>query len=224
MIGILLPEVVIYNTLKSIVKLIRDDLIMNDDVDTILYSILGIDESGREIKMNNYNFFKQAKKIFEREDNLSINFGYNQKVAIQNSLHILLPGEEGKTTIGSDEGYVEEEVFKNSEKIGTVNYLTQTYNCVYQIMITSNNSSEVNLIYNVLKSILLMLFPQLEVMGIRNLSLSGKDVFVQDDLTPIPIFHKVINLSFFYEHNVPELTINKIAKNFIFNMNAKTEE
>lgn len=50
--GILLPEIVIYNTLQSIVKLLRDDLKehADDDKETILYKILGVDEEGKPIK------------------------------------------------------------------------------------------------------------------------------------------------------------------------------
>ena len=177
--GILLPEIVIFNTLESIVKLLRNDLAENpsDDSKTILYKILGVDEDGKVIKMNLYEYFKQAKKMFQKTENLSVNFGFNQKVAQSISMHILLPSEQGKSTIGADEGYIEDDVLENGEKVATQQYFTQMYECTYQIMITSNNSSEVNVVYNVVKSMLLMLTPHLELMGIRIPSLSGNDIF-----------------------------------------------
>lgn len=218
--GILLPEVVLYNTLKAIVRLLREDLKENatEDEKTILYKILGIDEEGEPIKMNLYNYFVQAKKMILTPQNLSVNFGYNQEVAKIISLHILLPSEQGEATIGEDEGYIEEEIIEGDEKVVTQPYFTQTYNCTYQIMITSNNSSEVNVVYNILKSMLLMLVPNLELMGIRIPTLSGNDIMMQDDLTPIPIFHKVLNLTFKYEHNVPQLLRMEVAKKFHFQM------
>ena len=108
-IGVLLPEFVIHNTLVSIVELLRRDLAehADDDTQTILYKILGIDEQGKALQLNLYNVFKQAKKIIQTKQNLSVNFGYNQEVANIISLHILLPSETGKMTIGADEGYVE---------------------------------------------------------------------------------------------------------------------
>lgn len=220
--GILLPEVVIFNTLESIVKLLRDDLIQNPDTDsnTILYKILGLDEEGKTIKINLYEYFKQAKRMFLKPDNLSVNFGYNQKVANMISMHILLPAEQGRSTIGEDEGYIEEDIIEGGIKTSTQPYFTQIYDCTYQIMITSNNSMEVNVIYNVLKSMLLMLTPNLELMGLRIPVLSGNDIVMQDDLIPNPIFHKVINLSFTYEHNVPQLLRNEVAKRFYVIMNA----
>lgn len=219
--GILLPEIVIYNTLESIVRLLREDLKEHvaNDKETILYKILGVDEEGKPIKMNLYNYFAQAKKMILTPHNLSVNFGYNQEVAKIISMHILLPSEQGEATIGEDEGYLEDDIMDGDDKkVATQQYFTQMYNCTYQIMITSNNSSEVNVVYNILKSMLLMLVPHLELMGIRIPSLSGNDIMMQDDLTPVPLFHKVINLTFKYEHNVPQLVRNDIAKKFYFIM------
>ena len=63
-----------------------------------------------------------------------------------------------------------------------------------------------------------MLVPHLELMGLRTPTFSGNDIVMQDDLTPVPIFHKVINISFKYEHNVPQLLSDKVAKNFYYQM------
>ena len=219
--GILLPELVIHRTLVTIVKMLRDDLEENkgDETQSLLYKILGLDEQGQALKLNLYDVFKQAKKIVQTKQNLSVNFGYNQEVANIISMHILLPSEQGSMTIGADEGYLEDDVFDDDgNKIGVQQYYTQTYESTYQIMITSNNSAEVNVVYNILKSMLLMLVPHLELMGLRLPTLSGNDIVMQDDLVPVPIFHKVLNLSFKYEHNVPKLTQERIAKQFYVTM------
>ena len=219
--GILLPEFVIQRTLVTIVKMLRDDLEENkgDETQSLLYKILGLDEHGQALKLNLYDVFKQAKKIVQTKQNLSVNFGYNQEVANIISMHILLPSEQGSMTIGADEGYLEDDVFDDDgNKIGVQQYYTQTYESTYQIMITSNNSAEVNVVYNILKSMLLMLVPHLELMGLRLPTLSGNDIVMQDDLVPVPIFHKVLNLSFKYEHNVPKLTQERIAKQFYVTM------
>ena len=216
--GILLPEFVIHKTLVAIVKMLRSDLAEHaaDDTQSLLYKILGTDEQGQPLQLNLYNVFKQAKKIIQTENNLSVNFGYNQEVAQIISLHILLPSEQGKMAIGADEGYLSDDIVEDGEKTRVQNYYTQMYDATYQIMITSNNSAEVNVVYNILKSMLLMLVPQLEVMGLRLPTLSGNDVVMQDDLVPVPLFHKVINLSFTYEHNVPQMVQQLVAKNFYY--------
>lgn len=217
--GILLPEFVIHKTLVSIVELLRADLAQNaaDDTKSLLYKILGLDEQGNALQLNLYNVFKQAKKIIQTKNNLSVNFGYNQEVAQMISLHILLPSEQGKMAIGADEGYLVDNITDaQGKRTHVLNYYTQMYDTTYQIMITSNNSAEVNVVYNILKSMLLMLVPQLELMGLRLPTLSGNDVVMQDDLVPVPIFHKVINLSFTYEHNVPQMVQQLVAKNFYY--------
>lgn len=218
--GILFPEIVIYNTLNSIVKLLRDDFKKkHKDEDTLLYKILGVDEEGKEIKMNLYSYFKQAKKMILMPQNLSVNFGYNQEVAKLISMHILLPSETAEAAIGEDEGYMSEDVKdEDGNKIGEQQMFTQMYDSTYQIMITSTNSSEVNVVYNILKSMLLMLVPHLELMGLRVPKLSGNDIVMTEEYTPVPIFHKVLNLSFKYEHTVPQLIQQEVAKNFYFQM------
>lgn len=219
--GILLPELVIHRTLVTIVKMLRDDMEENksNETQSLLYKILGVDEQGQALKLNLYDVFKQAKKIVQTEQNLSVNFGYNQEVANIISMHILLPSEQGSMTIGADEGYLEDDILDDNEnKIGVQQYYTQTYESTYQIMITSNNSAEVDVVYNILKSMLLMLVPHLELMGLRLPTLSGNDIVMQDDLVPVPVFHKVLNLSFKYEHNVPKLTQERIVKQFYVTM------
>ena len=216
--GILLPEFVIHKMLVAIVEMLRADLAEHaaDDTQSLLYKILGTHEQGQPLQLNLYNVFKQAKKIIQTKNNLSVNFGYNQEVAQIISLHILLPSEQGKMAIGADEGYLSDDIVEDGEKTRVQNYYTQMYDATYQIMITSNNSAEVNVVYNILKSMLLMLVPQLELMGLRLPTLSGNDVVMQDDLVPVPLFHKVINLSFTYEHNVPQMVQQLVAKNFYY--------
>lgn len=218
--AILLPEVVIYKTLKSIVKLLRDDLLKNRDDGTILYRLLGVDQDDKPLVMNLYNFFEQAKKIILTTENLNVNFGYNQETAKQISLHIILPSEHGKSSVGEDEGYLDIEEFNSSgERESVREQFTNTFECTYQIMITGYNQTEVNLIYHILKSMLLTLNEHLELMGLRLPSISGNDIVMQDDLVPVPIFHKVINLSFMYELTVPKILKNDISKAFWNNVN-----
>ena len=210
MTGCLMPDLVIFHTLETIKKILIKDL--NEslvDEDTYLYKLLGVDESGEVLKLNMYNVFKQAKKMLLTPNNMSVNFGYNQEVAQIISLHIILPSEQGKTAIGADEGYLHD--------VGETEVrdcLTQTFDTTYQIMITSNNSAEVNVTYHLLKSMLLLLIDHIELMGLRNPSFSGNDIVMQDDLTPVPIFHKVLNISFMYEHNVPKRLANDFMRSF----------
>lgn len=212
--SIIMPEVIIYNALESIISCVRKDLSEREnDASTMLYRLLGENIDGKPMKMNRWNFFKQAKSIFKDEQNLSVNFGYNFEVAKIISLHIILPSEEAaESAIGQDEGY-RDEIDDN----GNLNrFFTQNFRSNYQIMITSNNSSEVLTVYHILKSMLLMIFPHLELMGLRLNKISGNDVLFRDEMMPNGIFHKVLNLSFNYELKVPQSVANEVIKNIVF--------
>lgn len=212
--GTLFPDIILCRTLESIVKLLREDLIANSksDEETILYKIIGVDEEEKPLKWNFVNFYKQAKKIILDENNLSVNFGYNLETSTPICMHIILPSEQGKMCIGADEGYLSERDKNGNYQL----YYTEMYETTYQIMITSTNSTEVTIVYHIIKSMLLMLVDQIDLMGLRNPTLSGNDIVMQDDLTPVPIFHRVLNVSFTYEHNVPKLIKDNIAKSFIY--------
>ena len=204
MIGMLMPEVVLYNLLNNIVKLLREDLAENIAAETeensILYRIFGVDEWGEALKLNFYNVYKQAKKILTVKDNLKVHYGYSLDTTTSVDICILLPSENGRVGIGADEGYLE-----TVENNGFQNYNTQVFESTYQLMVTSNNSNEVLVVYTLLKSVMLMLIDQLELFGFRNPRFSGQDVVMQEDLTPVPLFHKVLNIEFMYEHNVPQM-------------------
>lgn len=221
MIGMLLPELVIYNSLVSIIKMLRKDIEDNaaNEQNTILYRLFSKDEEGDTLQLNLMNIYTQAKKIVTNKGNLSVNYGYNQKVAQNISLHIILPQESATMAIGADEGYLSEYTTDSSGKVTEERmFFTQMYKSTYQIMITSNNSAEVMIVYNILKCMLLMLVPQLELMGLRTPTFSGNDIVMQDDLSPVPIFHKVINVTFQYEHNVPQTLVNAAAGKFYVTM------
>lgn len=212
--GTILPDIILCRTLESIVKLLRNDLMENreNEHESILYKILGVDEEQKPLKWNFVNFFKQAKKIVLDENNLSVNFGYNFETSSPICMHIILPSEQGKMCIGADEGYVGERDEEGNLQL----YHTEMYETTYQIMITSTNSTEVTLVYNIMKSMLLMLVDHLDLLGLRCPTFSGNDIVMQDDLTPVPIFHRVLNISFTYEHNVPKITKDKIGRTFTY--------
>lgn len=215
--GIILPEVIIYNAIESVIAYIRKDLSEHNGKDeekkTILYRLMGENIDGKPLKFNHWDFFKQTKKIFSDKGNLSVNFGFNFEVAKFLSLHIILPSEEAaESAIGQDEGYSTE--IEDDGK--AQEYFSQNFHSNYQIMITSTNESEVLAVYHVLKSLLLMIIPHLEVMGLRLNKISGNDVVFRDEYMPNGTFQKVINLNFNYELKVPQLLKKEIVKGILF--------
>lgn len=214
-VGILMPEIIIYNTLQSIINFIRKDLSKNKDNDkeTWLYKLLGVNEEGRPIKLNLYNYYTQAKKMFQREQNFSVNFGYNWEVAKFISLHIILPSESPiSPTIGEDEGYMTD--FDPEEGVYQEKF-TQMFSSNYQIMISSENSNEVNVAYHILKAMMIALVPHLSILGLMNPKFSGNDIVFSDETHPAGIFHRVLNVSFEYEVTVPQLLVREMLKSVV---------
>ena len=138
MIGMCMPELILMRVLTSIITLLRNDLEQTqDEKETLLYKIMGVDENGNGLQLNLYNVFAQAKKMILNKGNLSINYGYNQKVAQNLSLHIILPSENATMAIGADEGYLEEAIENGEGNLQAgQQYFTQMYKSTYQIMIT----------------------------------------------------------------------------------------
>ena len=219
--SVIIPENILYNALESVIKYVRRDLeeYGKDEKKSMLYRLLGENIDGKPLSMNRWNFFKQAKKIFLDKNNLSVNFGYNFEVAKIISLHIILPSEQAaESAIGQDEGYGEDD-----EEDLTESYFTQNFTSNYQVMLTSNNNSEVMTVYHILKSLLLMIVPHLEIMGLRLNKFSGNDIMFRDEMMPNGIFHKVLNISFNYELKVPQLWKREIIKGIVIDGNLLDE-
>lgn len=217
-VGMLLPEYVIGKTLRTIINLLKSDVAESTKEDSIIYRLFQYGEDGEIMQWNFSKMYEQVKKMLTTEGNFEINFGYNPKVAGNVALHILLPSENASIAIGADEGYLEEDTYEDGQLERVQNFYTQTFESTYQIMITGVNSTEVLYTYHLLKSMLMMLVDQLELAGLRNPKFSGNDIVMQDDLVQVPIFHKVLNISLMYEHNVPKLLYQQIAKKFHYEL------
>ena len=73
-----------------------------------------------------------------------------------------------------------------------------------------------NVVYHVVKAMLIALVPHLSLMGLMNPTFSGNDIVLQDDLLPSGIFHRVININFTYELTVPQLVVREAIKGIVF--------
>lgn len=198
----LIPEVLIYNNIQNFLSF----LIMQKNVvenERFLFYLLKKNQSVEQ-KIENYDFYKQASEIFYRNQNdprrLEVFLGYNLKRQGIPTIHITLSGEQNyQDGIGMDEGYDDETVDGLYQKS-----YTRTFNCHYNVIITSDNSTEAVIIYHVLKAMMILMYETFELNGIRNLKVSGQDINVNNELVPMNIFHKSLTMNFFYECFVPE--------------------
>jgi hypothetical protein len=200
----LLPEVLLYNTLNAFLGLAAKD--WTDKVDkttTLLYDLFKIDDYGQTIGINNYDYYTQAVALLVRNvesvRKTEIYIGYNPQKIAQPSVHILMPSDsKGRMDSVSDDQQTDFDEF-TSEVIITK---TKSSSSTYHLMMTSDNSSEVMIMYYFFKAMCLLFSEHLELNGLRAVQFSGADINVQNDLVPINIYHRNLALSSDYEFTV----------------------
>lgn len=215
--GILVPDVLIYNIITSIFKIIREDYI-NESIDErrMLYSLFKKGENNEDIKFEQFDYYKQAKEIFI-DKTPKVFLGYNMEVSGTGCVHILLPNENANPlAIGGDVGYQDFIRYTDHEDEEGVykEIFTQDWNTTFNLLITSENTFEAILIYNLLKASFLSLTPNLELAGFRLLKPSGSDLNIQSNMVPTHIFHRSLMINFSYEFNVPNMFYKQLVKRF----------
>ena len=208
--GIVMPELILYRIVKSIFSLVKTDFTERGEMDSMLFHYFGKDSfEGEEMEWETFNYFEQSKELFLRKE-IQVNLGYNLSVSEIPNIHIMLPSESGKPLgIGADENYVGyNDGFENQP----VAVFSEMFSATYNLIITSPNSLEVILIYNLLRAAMISTNYHLELAGLRLPRISGQDIQMQSDLTPTHIFHRGLGISFDYEIIVPDVLRKRIVK------------
>lgn len=209
---IMIPEIVIANLVETVLKVIECDF--NDHVeekDTLLYYILG------DNQYKKFNFFEQAKDIFLRDNDhprkIEVRMLFDAQRASLPTIHITMPQESNDADgIGVDEGY--EDNVLNTNKTTFHKTYTRAFGVQYNIIITSDNSSEVLLIYHLLKAMLISIIDHVELSGIRNPKLSGQDLQMNSDIVPVNVFVRGVGINFMYEESIPSIQEEQIVNAF----------
>ncbi len=219
----LIPENIIYHNIRSLLKLLETDYDNNTDkTKTILYDLFNKDDNGLEMKFNRFVYLDQAVQIFvkamksDQSRGLQVTMGYNTQRKGLPTIHILLPNENKyEIGLGMGEGYQDAEVDLEAGTRRTK--FTNVQKSTYNLMITSDNSSELVLIYHTLKNTMFATFAAFELRGLRDIEFGGQDITFENDLMPAEVFHRNLTMTFFYESTVSSLTIEKIIKTMVFN-------
>lgn len=216
----LVPEIILYNTLNDFINLVKTD--WNDNTDktkTLLYSLFFSDDNCAPLQFETYNWYTQAQAIFlATEDDvneLQVSIGYNMERLAMPTIHILMP---------SDSKGVIDSIGKDEHR--TYNELTQTltikkeqsFRSVYHLLITSDNNSEVIMIYYFIRAIFLLFHENFDLLGLADMQFTGQDINMMQELTPPHIFQRNISIQIDYvsevKLNVPKAIVEKI--NVIF--------
>lgn len=216
MIGINMPELVLYRFFKMVSELIIDDF--NNETDetrTMLYYLFGTDLLDEDIKLETFNYFEQAKRIIIK-DKINIGIGYNAELAEIGCLHIMLPSENSDASpIGGNENYQEYlEITEDNELIDKTPVFTRTFDCNYNVLISSKNSLQAVVMYHFFKACIISLQEHLEFYGLQNMKLGGSDISMDSNFIPTSVYHRSLTLNFSYEVSIPRIFKEKLAKDF----------
>ena len=219
---ITIPEIILLNTIKTALTYIRTDYNNNlaDETKSILYRLLNTQEIQR------YKLYDQSKAVFITDVDeprfLDVNLFFNSTRAHIPTIHITLPSETTvNNTLGIGEGY-RDDIFDST--LGTYrNVYNRRFRASYNLVITSDNTNEVVLIYNTMRSILISLINHLNLSGLEKIDLGGRDIQINTTLVPTNIFMRSISLDFEYNVGAVDLFDHKIFNSILFNGTAKLE-
>ena len=208
---IFIPEVILFNLIKGLLTYIEEDFNQNGEEKSILYKLL----YGN--KITNFDFYEEGKKLFLRSKDdsrkIDVRLFFSAERASMPTIHLTLPSEEKGSMdgIGFDQGYSPDEI--DQIKGNVIPFYTRSFSTTYNLVITSNNTWEVILMYSVLKSLLIGAVDSIELDGLRNPRLGGGDLQLNSDLIPPEVFIRTITLSVEQEQSVPRIFNDKLIKN-----------
>jgi len=218
---LIIPEVVFFNHLKTILKMIRDDYNDNlsDTTKTILYKTFY--QSGA---LEKFSFYEQLVKILiTKKDNprtFDFSLGFNMEKSTIPHLHITLPNENSSGNgIGLDEGQYDE-IFDDEAQAYHKIY-TRRFDSQYNFTITSDNMNEVIVLYHFMRTIFIQMIDSMNQFGIEKIQISGRDIQLNSSLAP-NVFTRNIALSFSYEVSVQDLPAIDFITKLIFEMDPPT--
>jgi hypothetical protein len=212
---ITIPEYILLDIVKKSLQFLRADYAANSDPEKSYLRLL-LKNSGLE----RYDSVTQVEAIFLKEIDdpryLDVSMMWNMNVEKVPAIYVALPSETtqpGGNGLGVDEGY-QDYIFEDTEfdnngdtvTPGSFRSLyTRRFESTYGIIVTSDNSNEVVIIYHVLKNMMISLMPTISLMGLQNVVLGGNDVNIKSDLIPKNMFMRSLTLRAQYETSAPDI-------------------
>lgn len=211
--ALIIPEIILLESYKKALSYIRNDY--KNNLEDPTQSYLGL-LLGNSSAIQRYNLLEQAKALFiTTEDdprNLDVNLFFNAKRASIPTIHITNPAESPiHDSLSIGEG-IQDTLFDNDNK-EYKKVFNRRFVSKYSIVITTDNTNEVILLYKVLQSITISMIEHLQLAGLENIKMSGGEINLKSDLIPINIFIKTIGLSFECDIPAIQLSVNEFGGN-----------
>tara|TARA_R100000734_G_C3298523_1_gene89445 strand:- start:74 stop:757 length:684 start_codon:yes stop_codon:yes gene_type:complete len=213
--SVYVPEIEIFKVVSGIFEAVKKDFEQNvNEENTILYQYFG----ELPVFEGKFNWWENAKDLFLRDfqhpRRIETEMYFNSERAKMPTVHITLPQETaGPDGLGVDTGYQPEIYNETTLQYSFTN--TRMFDTQYHAIITSDNTLEVQLIYHLLRGMLITLLKEIDLSGMRNPKLSGQDLQINTELVPEHIFMRGIGINFQYEVTVPQLKDHQLITNII---------
>lgn len=180
---------------------------INVEQESFLYRLFG------DYKLQRYEFYKESKIVFSRKTDdprkIFVDITYNKKKNGPVNLFLSLGSESYADNVLS----VDEKQTLNSTD-ESVDIYSRRFDRSMSLYIYTDNSNETILLYEVYKSLLISYTQELDLLGLKNMVVSGQDISEYPDFLPKDFFFRVLSIKFNYETSSSSLRVNKLIDCF----------
>jgi hypothetical protein len=210
--AITIPNLKIKTVLDQFIGVIRlnyaEKKAANLEQESWLYRVFG------GVKYGNFDYYTQAIEILINRDTnnprmLNIRNGFSLVDKPQTpTIFINVPSEkmEGINAIGF--GFDSNDFYENSDSSRTGKYFA-SFGGNYELMITSMNADETELLYRFLEALFISANDTLALTFDGKFDFSGKQIMINPDLNPNGLFMKVWTISIQHKTIVPQLVVTE---------------
>lgn len=193
-----IPEQTVKAVVDYILKFLREDYREKaDKKDSYLYLLFGQYENN-----SSYDYWKNSVALLTRNSDhprtIETHFFLNRNRFSLPTIHVTINSDaNGADGLGFDQSYIEEGTSGGRETA------QREINTRFQIVVTSDNTFEVLIMYHALKCCLIGNNHLLTLNGLQNPSIKGGDIILNDSLNPQGVYARAIFLDCFYTIKAP---------------------
>lgn len=220
--SIILPEVTLHRLIEGVVLHLNTEWQQaNDKSKTLLYYMF---EGSSHFKKNYYD---QAVDLFTRKNDhprhIQTRLFFDAHRAKIPTIHITMPSDEsGEDSIGVGESGAINSVIDEPNQITPI--YDRRFDTMFQIVCTSDNHSEVLIMYHALRAGLISVFDTVSFQGLENPKLGGSELRISSDIVPENIFMRGITIRTSYDVKIPRFFSQQKIAQILSQANAQDNE
>lgn len=215
---LIIPDIVIVNTLNAILTMLRNN--HNDAIDdgdesrSLLYILFNA------LNLGTYDYYENVKQLIittsqdPKHLNVQLAFPHNTGDSTV-SMYVSLASDSNKNdSLNMGQGNQSELVLSNDN--GEDEYIplyNRRFATTYQLIILGENKNQISILYNLMRAMIISYQRHFELEGLSNFKIGGQDIKL---FVPIPdrVFSRAITMNFEYEIVTPDIDIQRIFSKF----------